>query len=115
MRPECNFLLEVSAVDACGLASYATRQERLRDAATMSSAEANVTGDDVTLNTIDVIPRKVQVREAQLWQNKDTSKIKDFSQVEEISDWTYSTPYKGSIHFLSKELQKIRNSTALEV
>ena len=64
---------------------------------------------------IDMIPRKIQVREAQIWQNKDTSKIEDFSQVEEIHDWTYSSPYKASIRFLSKELQKIKNSTALDI
>jgi len=35
--------------------------------------------------------------------------------VEEISDWTYSTPYKGSIHFLCKHVQNIKNSTALNL
>ena len=42
-----------------------------------------------------------------IWQQKDTSKIEDFSQVEEISDWTYSSPYKASLRFLSKNTEKI--------
>jgi len=50
-----------------------------------------------------------------MWQNKDTSKIEDFKQVEEISDWTHSSPYKASLHFLSNQVQKIKNSTNLEV
>ena len=50
-----------------------------------------------------------------IWQQKDTSKIEDFSQVEEISDWTYSSPYKASLRFLSKNTEKIKNSTSLEI
>ena len=38
-RPDCNFLLEVSAVDAISFASYAKRQACLRDAATAPSAQ----------------------------------------------------------------------------
>ena len=63
-----------------------------------------MTGDAGALNSIDVIPSKIKVREAEIWQNKDTSKIADFSQVEEIADWTFSSPYKGTIHFLSEQL-----------
>ena len=55
------------------------------------------------------------MREAQIWQNKDTSKIRDFSQVEVISDWTYSCPYKASVRFLSKQRPSIKNKTALDI
>ena len=55
------------------------------------------------------------MREAQLWKRKDTSKIKDFSSVEVISDWTFSSPYKASVRFLSKNAPKIKNATALEL
>ena len=65
------------------------------------------------INTIDVVPRDVKVREAAVWQNKDTSKISEFSQVDVISDWTFSSPYKASVGFLSNKLQKIKNLTAL--
>jgi hypothetical protein len=32
-----------------------------------------------------------------------------------ISDWTYSTAYKGSLRFLSNHADKIRLSTGLEM
>lgn len=38
----------------------------------------------------------IQVAQAETWKKKDTSKIKDFVTVEAMSDWTFSTPYKGS-------------------
>ena len=64
--------------------------------------EVNLSGDEKALNMIDVVPQPLKVRESQVWQQKDTSKIKDFAEVEVISDWTYSTPYNASIRFLSK-------------
>ena len=39
--------------------------------------------------------------QAQFWKKKDTSKIKDFKKLEVISDWTFSTPYKGTAALLS--------------
>jgi hypothetical protein len=112
-RPENNFLLEISAVDSISFASYAKRQNCLRDQATCPSAEINVEGDEQTINMINVIPKDLKVREAAVWQNKDTSKIQEFTNVEVISDWTFSTPYKASLGFLSNHVQKIKNSTAL--
>lgn len=41
------------------------------------------------------------------------SKVKDFKQIEIISDWTYSTTYKGSVKYLSNHTQRIRDETAL--
>ena len=38
---------------------------------------------------------------AKHWKGKDTSKIKDYKQITETSDWTYSTAYKGTIKYLS--------------
>ena len=49
------------------------------------------------LNTIDMIPERIEVKEAALWKKKDLSGIKDFKQLEIISDWTFSTPYKGTV------------------
>lgn len=74
-RPENNFLLEVNAVDSISFASYAKRQACLRDPTTTPSTEINVEGDEQTINMIDVIPKDLKVREAAVWQNKDTSKI----------------------------------------
>jgi len=47
------------------------------------------------------------VKEAAFWKKKDMSKIKDFKQIEIISDWTYSTPYKGNVFKLSRHARRI--------
>ena len=62
-----------------------------------------------------MIPSKVEVKEAEIWKKKDTSKIKDFQQIEVISDWTYSSPYKGSIRWISDRRELVKRSTALEL
>lgn len=68
-RPDCNFLLEISAVDAISFASYSKRQACLRDPANASHASVQIdaSGDEQTLNMIDVIPKSVKVREAAVW------------------------------------------------
>lgn len=43
------------------------------------------------------------------------SQIKDFKHLEVISDWTYSTPYKGNVRYLSKHVDRIRKETSLEL
>lgn len=64
MRPDSNFLLEISAVDSIAFASYQFRRDNLRNAETHPSVEINLTGEQHKLNTIDMIPRKLTVREA---------------------------------------------------
>ena len=66
-RPDCNFLLEVSAVDAISFASYAKREASLRNAAETPSVQIDASGDEQSINTIDSIPRNVKVREASVW------------------------------------------------
>ena len=67
------------------------------------------------LNLIDLIPSSVQVEMAKHWKDKDTSGIKDFKQVTETSDWTYSTGYKGTVKPLSQSAQNIFDSTGLQL
>jgi hypothetical protein len=62
----------------------------------------SLTNDGKELNLIDVIPPAAKVEMAKHWKNKKTSGIKDFKQVTETSDWTYSTGYKGTVKSLSK-------------
>ena len=112
-KPGADFLLEISAVDAISFASYAKRTECMRDSATQGTIEENKTGNEQLLNLIDTNPKNLKVRESAVWQNKDTSKIADFSTVEVFSDWTHSTPYKASVRFLSNHVQRIKNKTAL--
>lgn len=67
----------------------------------------SIGSDEQSLNLIDLIPSGVQVEMAKHWKDKDTSGIKDFKQVTETSDWTYSTSYKGTVKTLSKSAQSI--------
>jgi hypothetical protein len=58
---------------------------------------------------IDLITEEVEVKEAKVWKKKDVSKIKDFTKVEIISDWTFSSAYKGSVRFLTNHTERIKN------
>ena len=67
------------------------------------------------MNLVDVIPNQLVVKEADIWKKKDMSKIKDFKQIEIISDWTYSTPYKGNVFRLSRHARRIQLETSLKL
>lgn len=68
--------------------------------------------EEKLMNLIDVLPKKLEVKEAEHWKEKDFNKVRDFKQVEIISDWTYSTPYKGSVFYLNNHLERIKNETS---
>lgn len=70
---------------------------------------------DIKLNQIDLIPQKIEVKDSHIWKKKDMSKVKDFKQIEIISDWTYSTPYKGNVRYLSKYADHILKETSLQL
>lgn len=74
---------------------------------TLSPEQKQLLEDDRQLNLVDVIPNQLVVKEAEIWMKKDMSKIKDFKQIEIISDWTYSTPYKGNVFKLSRHARRI--------
>ena len=63
-----NFLYEFSPVDALSLSSYEERENRLYNEEEKSD----------NVNTIDLIPENIEVEQAELWKQKDTSEIKDF-------------------------------------
>lgn len=114
--PSQDFLLEVNPVDAISLSGFARRDKYLRK----SIDACEVTPDDeddkfCLLNQIEVIPKPLLVQQSEHWKNRDTSKIKDFEVKKAVSDWTFSTPYKGSISLLSVAQTKIKNYTGLEL
>ena len=69
--------------------------------------------EDRALNMVEMAPKLIEVKEAAMWKKKDMSKVKDFKQIEVISDWTFSTPYKGNVHRLSKSARRIQLETSL--
>ena len=127
-----NFLYEFSPIDSLSLSAFALQQTRLHPDERKESTEENKEidqkeeskeekiaiwedSDFTKLNYIDLRPERVEVRQAEKWKDRDVSKIDDYKEIEIISDWTYSTPYKGTIHYLDKNLERIKNEFGLEI
>lgn len=55
------------------------------------------------VNSIDMIPEKIEAAGSTTFKMKDTSKIKDFQEVEPDVDWAFSNPYKGQLDLLTQE------------
>lgn len=81
----------------------------------MSVTQSGLKENEKTLNCIDIVPASVKVEQSKHWEGKDTSKIKDFQQVTQTSDWTYSTPYKGTTRYLSGAAKSIKEATNLDL
>ena len=62
-----------------------------------------------------MIPSTLEVKQAEHWKKKDTTKIKDFTKIEIVSDWTYSTAYKGTYSFASSREDYLKNTTGLQI
>jgi len=114
VNPQRNFLFELNPLDAVSLSSYAVRDAQLRPK-DVSKFSVKASGDDKSINLIDVIPVKLEVQQTDFWKKRDTSKIKDFTKLEVFSDWTFSSPYKGSIRFLSSQIKRIKETTSLDL
>ena len=117
-----NFLYEFSPVDSLSLCSFAFLNKRLHPDAREDAKEEETPAEEekeaderIALNRVDLKPANVQVSMASKWKDKDTSKIEDFKELEIISDWTYSTPYKGTIHYLDKNIANIKEDFDLDI
>lgn len=62
-----------------------------------------------------MVPKLIEVKQADIWRKKDFKKVKDFKQIEIFSDWTYSNTYKGSIRYLSNNRERVKNETSLDL
>eukprot|EP00347_Sterkiella_histriomuscorum_P000847 403374292 len=67
------------------------------------------------LNSINLKPKIIEVQESSLWKSKDLSKVKDLKNLDSVFDWSFSTPYKGTIRSLSKSLTTCQGNTDNEV
>ncbi len=69
--------------------------------------------NDKLLNSINLLPKPIEVKGSNLWKEKDVTKIKDLKTIEKTFDWSFCTPYKGTIsrfssvskHINEKEVQ----------
>ena len=49
-----------------------------------------------------MIPTPIEVKGSNIWKEKDMSKIEDLKTLEKTFDWSFSTPYKGTIRRYSE-------------
>ena len=130
-----DILLDFNAIDALSFSGYDKRAAFLRQkpgdvAQQMEQLDLNtgdaggspmqtfftdLTASEKALNLIDLEPANVQVAQAGIWKAKDTSKIKDYKEVDQTSDWTFASPYKGTTRYLSPQVGKIRDLTGLDI
>ena len=66
------------------------------------------------LNTICLRPAQIEVQESTLWKNKDLSKVKDYKNLEAKFDWSFSSPYRGSIRSLSRSTKDYQSLSEVE-
>ena len=126
INPTKDILLEFSAVDALSLSAFAKQREHLKAgldkefdkkaaiAEGGAGAPAKEDTEEKLLNQVDLLPARIEVKDSNIWKKKDMSKVKDFKQIEVISDWTYSTPYKGTVLRLSTASKRVFLETSLQ-
>jgi len=94
--PQKNFLLEIDPVETVSFSQFEKREKSLRTSTEPVVISLNDTAFDIT----EVVPAPIEVLQSAIWKKKDVSKIKDFQTIEQTSDWTFSTAFKGGIRFL---------------
>jgi len=92
---EADILLSFTPVDSLRTCIFSEQQARFVD-------RSNVAASKDLLNTIDLIPEHIAVSGVNQWKKKDVSHIKDLTEIKVSSDWSFSSPYKGTIQKLSE-------------
>jgi len=113
INPKHDFCYSASAIEALQLCNYSMREKKPLLCPTKEIPlekikeivkEQNIKHSEskAIYNPINALPPAVLAKESAVWSKKDFSSIKDFQKIEIKSDWTYTTPYKGSLSYLSK-------------
>ena len=111
IKKDRDFLYEVSPIEALSLSAFSNREKYTKSDAAISEEVKDLESAERKWNFIDLIPKGIEVKLAENWKNKDMSKVKDFSKIEIISDWTFSTTYKGRVKRLSANQERIKKET----
>lgn len=56
------------------------------------------------------MPLPIEVKGSNIWKEKDVSKIEDLKSIEKTFDWSFCTPYKGTIARFSSVLKHIKEN-----
>ena len=64
------------------------------------------------LDTIIVLPAEQKIKQAMYWKDKKVTEGTEIKELAKISDWTYSTPYRGTIRRLEESSKTAEDITA---
>ncbi len=112
-NPKYDFVYKVTAVEALQFCAFGVREKHpllcaskeltVEDLKTQVEAQNKKAAEAKEIyNPINALPVTVLAKQSEVWAKKDFTTIKDFQKIEAVSDWTYTTPYKGSLAYLSK-------------
>ena len=108
-----DFVYRVTAVEALQFCAFEVREKQPLLRVGVEGETEEIKNQIVEQNTkfseskeiynpLNFIPTTILAKQSEVWMKKDFNSIKDFQKIEPISDWTYTTPYKGSLSYLSK-------------
>jgi len=100
--------MDFCPIQSVSYSSFAKRKTTLRpkDLTVMECTEATLEAEKI-INLVDMVPTGLKVKETEHWKDRDTSAIKDYVKLEVISDWTFSSAYKGTLGFLSTHAERV--------
>jgi type 2A phosphatase activator TIP41 len=116
-----DFLYAFSPLDALRLCQYSEQQKHLLSnilAEEVAEGEAPASSDsseqERLLNSISMQPKPIEVKESKIWKQKDLSSIKDLTTLEAKLDWSFSTPYKGTIKPLRQSSEQLQSEVEMD-
>lgn len=102
-----NFVYAISPADSLSFVNFEKRAAKF--STTFDKSE--------DLEIINVLPGELKIKQAEHWKNKKIAEDADIKELAKISDWTYSSPYKGTVGELkpkSKNLESIEIQAEME-
>ena len=85
-----NFIFSINVQDSLSYCNF----EKLKNTYMMDYDEENKGNP---LESVNVLPAEIKVKHAEFWKNKKVDNNTEIKVLEKISDWTYSSPYKGTV------------------
>lgn len=93
VNSKSNFLYEISPMEMLNMSSYSLRQEKLQNSQNKNS----------DLNFIYYEPGDVKVQYHNKWKDLKIDR-EDVKKLDPKEDWTYSSPYMGTIYNLDQHI-----------
>lgn len=97
-----DFSFEIIPEDSLSFANFEKRASNYKE---------DYDKSEVT-DLINIVPEELKIKQAEHWKNKKVSEDAEIKTLEKISDWSYTTPYKGTSKRLSETVstnEKVNN------